>query len=67
MVTPNLGNSLDNVDSVLGLGLAGPLDCPPSFTCIVSLVTGKVGAGVVKRGAPTRKKTILNLSCIFQV
>lgn len=52
MVTPNLGNSLDNGVGVLGLGLAGPLDCKPPLTCIVSLVTGKVGAGVVNRGAP---------------
>lgn len=51
MVTPNLGNSLDNGFGVLGLGLVGPLDCKPPFT-IVSLVTGKVGAGVVNRGAP---------------
>ena len=52
MVTPNLGNSLDKGDGVLGLGLVGPLDCVTPSTCIVSLVTGKVGAGVVKRGAP---------------
>lgn len=52
VVTPNLGNSLESGDGVLGLGLIGPLDSKPPFNKVVSLVTGKVGAGVVNKGAP---------------
>ena len=55
VVTPNLGNSLESGDGVLGLGLVGPLDSKPPFTKVVSLVTGKVGAGVVNKGAPEIK------------